>query len=49
MLPRCRLAILPGTTHASLPQRAALLAPMVEEFLDEDPQDTGSLAAIVDR
>ncbi|WP_433364550.1 alpha/beta fold hydrolase [Actinoplanes sp. CA-142083] len=34
-LPRSRLAILPGTTHASLPQRAALLAPMVEEFLDE--------------
>ncbi|MFC3737850.1 alpha/beta fold hydrolase [Paractinoplanes deccanensis] len=33
-LPRCRLAILPGTTHASLPQRAELLAPMVDEFLD---------------
>jgi pimeloyl-ACP methyl ester carboxylesterase len=40
-LPRCRLAILPGTTHASLPQRAALLAPMIEEFLDEGLQDTG--------
>ncbi|WP_326557296.1 alpha/beta fold hydrolase [Micromonospora sp. NBC_01796] len=43
-LPRCRLAILPGTTHASLPQRAALLAPLVEEFLDEGlhpPEATG--------
>jgi pimeloyl-ACP methyl ester carboxylesterase len=35
-LPRCRLAILPGTTHTSLPHRAALLAPMVEDFLDEE-------------
>jgi pimeloyl-ACP methyl ester carboxylesterase len=35
-LPRCRLAILPGTTHMSLPHRAALLAPIVEDFLDED-------------
>ncbi|MET0415672.1 MAG: alpha/beta hydrolase [Actinoplanes sp.] len=35
-LPRCRLAVLPGTTHATLPHRAALLAPMVEDFLDEE-------------
>jgi pimeloyl-ACP methyl ester carboxylesterase len=35
-LPRSRLAILPGTTHASLPCRAALLAPLVDEFLDAD-------------
>jgi pimeloyl-ACP methyl ester carboxylesterase len=33
-LPSCRLAILPGTTHTTIPQRADLLAPMVEEFLD---------------
>ncbi|MBM0225881.1 hypothetical protein [Micromonospora sp. ATA51] len=33
-LPRCRLAILPGTTHTSIPQRAEWLAPMVDEFLD---------------
>jgi pimeloyl-ACP methyl ester carboxylesterase len=34
-LPQCRLAVLPGTTHTSIPQRAEWLAPMVEEFLDE--------------
>jgi pimeloyl-ACP methyl ester carboxylesterase len=45
VLPRCRLAILPGTTHASLPQRTALLAPIVEEFLDEGAQDTSSSEA----
>ncbi|MEV4483201.1 alpha/beta fold hydrolase [Micromonospora coxensis] len=33
-LPACRLAVLPGTTHTSLPQRARWLVPMVEEFLD---------------
>jgi pimeloyl-ACP methyl ester carboxylesterase len=33
-MPRCRLAILPGTTHTSIPHRAEWLAPMVEEFLD---------------
>jgi pimeloyl-ACP methyl ester carboxylesterase len=32
-LPRCRLAILPGTTHTSIPQRAEWLAPMIDEFL----------------
>jgi pimeloyl-ACP methyl ester carboxylesterase len=32
-LPRCRLAILPGTTHTSLTGRADWLASMVEEFL----------------
>ncbi|MEH0986259.1 alpha/beta fold hydrolase [Micromonospora sp. CPCC 205556] len=35
-LPRCRLAVLPGTTHTSLPQRAEWLAPMVDEFLDAE-------------
>jgi pimeloyl-ACP methyl ester carboxylesterase len=33
-LPQSRLAILPGTTHTSIPQRADWLAPMIEEFLD---------------
>ncbi|MBM2614651.1 alpha/beta fold hydrolase [Actinoplanes sp. LDG1-06] len=33
-LPSCRLAVLPATTHTSLPHRAAMLAPMVTEFLD---------------
>jgi len=33
-LPRSRLAVLPGTTHITLMQRAGWLAPMVAEFLD---------------
>jgi pimeloyl-ACP methyl ester carboxylesterase len=33
-LPRARLAVLPGTTHVTLMQRADWLAPMVAEFLD---------------
>jgi pimeloyl-ACP methyl ester carboxylesterase len=33
-LPACRLAILPGTTHTTIPQRADWLAPMIDEFLD---------------
>ncbi|MER7283098.1 alpha/beta fold hydrolase [Dactylosporangium sp. NPDC000244] len=32
-LPTCRLAILPGTTHTTVPQRADWIAPMVHEFL----------------
>jgi pimeloyl-ACP methyl ester carboxylesterase len=32
-LPRSRLAVLPGTTHVTLMQRADWLAPMVAEFL----------------
>jgi pimeloyl-ACP methyl ester carboxylesterase len=32
-LPDARLAILPGTTHIGVAQRAAWLVPMVEEFL----------------
>jgi pimeloyl-ACP methyl ester carboxylesterase len=32
-LPACRLAVLPGTTHTGIPQRAAWLAPMIDEFL----------------
>ena len=35
-LPACRLAILPGTTHTTIPQRADWLAPMIDEFLDKD-------------
>lgn len=34
-LPACRLAVLPGTTHTTVPHRADWLAPMVDEFLDE--------------
>lgn len=34
-LPACRLAVLPGTTHTGVPQRAGWLAPMIDEFLDE--------------
>jgi pimeloyl-ACP methyl ester carboxylesterase len=34
-LPACRLAILPGTTHTTIPHRADWLAPMIDEFLDE--------------
>lgn len=33
-LPRSRLAILPGTTHVTVVERADWLVPMVEEFLD---------------
>lgn len=33
-LPRSRLAVLPGTTHVTMMERADWLAPMVEEFLD---------------
>ncbi|MFG3697270.1 alpha/beta fold hydrolase [Micromonospora sp. NPDC047620] len=33
-LPACRLAVLPGTTHTTVPQRADWLAPMIDEFLD---------------
>lgn len=34
-LPACRLAVLPGTTHTTIPHRADWLAPMIDEFLDE--------------
>jgi pimeloyl-ACP methyl ester carboxylesterase len=33
-LPRSRLAVLPGTTHATLVDRADRLTPMITEFLD---------------
>jgi pimeloyl-ACP methyl ester carboxylesterase len=33
-LPPARLAILPGTTHVSVVDRAEWLAPMIAEFLD---------------
>jgi pimeloyl-ACP methyl ester carboxylesterase len=32
-LPRSRLAVLPGTTHVTLPDRAEWLVPMIDEFL----------------
>ncbi|SHN75487.1 alpha/beta fold hydrolase [Cryptosporangium aurantiacum] len=36
-LPACRLAILPGTTHTMVPQRAEWLAAMIDEFLESAP------------
>jgi pimeloyl-ACP methyl ester carboxylesterase len=36
-LPDARLAILPGTSHIGVAQRAAWLAPMIEEFLAAPP------------
>jgi hypothetical protein len=33
-LPRSRLAVLPGTTHVTLVDRADWLTPMITEFLD---------------
>jgi len=38
-LPRSRLAVLPGTTHVTLVDRAGWLAPMVAEFLDAPMPD----------
>ena len=38
-LPRSRLAVLPGTTHVSLVDRADWLTPMVTEFLDAPTPD----------
>ena len=34
LLPHARLAVLPGTDHMALMKRAALLLPMVSEFLN---------------
>lgn len=34
-LPASRLAIIPGSTHTTIPQRADWIAPMIAEFLDE--------------
>ncbi|CCH52871.1 putative protein Mb2734 [Fibrisoma limi BUZ 3] len=33
-MPESRMAILPGTTHTGMPERAEWLAPMINEFLD---------------
>ncbi|WP_437867265.1 alpha/beta fold hydrolase [Sorangium sp. So ce363] len=35
-LPKSRLAIIPGTTHIGMMQRASWLVPMITEFLDSD-------------
>jgi hypothetical protein len=35
-LPRSRLAVLPGTTHVTLVQKADWLASMVGDFLDAE-------------
>jgi pimeloyl-ACP methyl ester carboxylesterase len=40
-LPACRLAVLPGTTHTGIPDRAGWLVPMVEEFLGQEDPPTG--------
>jgi pimeloyl-ACP methyl ester carboxylesterase len=34
-IPRSRLAVIPGTTHAGLCDRAAWVVPMIEEFLSQ--------------
>lgn len=39
-LPRSRLAVIPGTTHVTLIDRADWLVPMIEEFLDVPMPDT---------
>jgi pimeloyl-ACP methyl ester carboxylesterase len=36
LIPNGQLAVLPGTTHRQLTERADLIVPMVERFLDED-------------
>jgi len=33
-LPACRLAVVPGTTHSGLCDRAAWVVPMLADFLD---------------
>ena len=40
-LPKARLAILPGTTHVGVMQRADWLLPMITEFLDEPMPEAG--------
>ncbi|MTD13890.1 alpha/beta fold hydrolase [Nakamurella sp. YIM 132087] len=44
-LPESRLAVLPGSTHTSMPQRAAWLVPMMDEFLDADRTAVSPLVA----
>ncbi|WP_412850560.1 alpha/beta fold hydrolase [Chryseobacterium sp. PMSZPI] len=39
-LPPSRLAILPGTTHVGMTQRAEWLVPMINEFLNASPDPT---------
>ncbi len=41
-LPRCRLAVLPGTTHITLVNRADWLVPMINEFLETPMVQAGS-------
>jgi pimeloyl-ACP methyl ester carboxylesterase len=47
-LPSARLAILPGTTHVGLIDRAGWLAPMIGEFLDA-PEDASAREPGVDQ
>jgi pimeloyl-ACP methyl ester carboxylesterase len=39
-LPKCRLAIIPGTTHVGMMQRTDWLIPMITDFLDSDLKPT---------
>jgi len=39
-LPKSRLAIIPGTTHIGMMQRAGWLIPMITDFLDSDLNET---------
>ena len=41
-LPRCRLAVLPGTTHITLVHRADWLISMINEFLEAPVPETAS-------
>ena len=40
-LPNARLAVLPGTTHLTVMNRIAWLAPMLTEFLDAPMPEAG--------
>lgn len=40
-LPASRLAVVPGTTHAGLCDRAPWVVPMIKEFLDDDQSPHG--------
>lgn len=41
-LPQSRLAVLPGTSHVGILQRADILVPMIHDFLDWDPNKAPS-------
>ena len=43
LLPQAQLAILPGTDHMAITSRAAVLAPMIEKFLDSEEAEPRTL------